>query len=198
MRGDFILKILETVEDAAISMVDLFEVISSSGYGASRSKLEYELSKQRGKRAEKLVEREFKRQQKQKYYNFIRYLKKNGLIDEKKNEGKKILSITKKGREKFLFLKKQNKDFLPEILYQKEEGSKFIIIIFDIPEIDKRKRNWLRAVLRNLEFKMIQKSVWMGKIKIPKDFLSDLHEINLVNCVEIFEISKTGSLERLI
>jgi len=82
--------------------------------------------------------------------------------------------------------------------YQKERGNKFIIVVFDIPEIQKRKRNWLRAALKNLDFKMVQKSVWFGRVKIPKEFLDHLCEMKLIDYVEIFEISKTGSLERLV
>ncbi len=198
MRGEFIYKILEAIGDTITNAVDLFDVISSSGYGVSPSKLEYELSKRQRERSEKSVEENFKRQEKQKYYNFIYYLKKNGLIDEKEKDDKKFFIITKKGKEKLFSLREQNKNRLPNPFYKKESGDKFTIIVFDIPEIKKRKRNWLRAALRDLHFKMIQKSVWMGKIKIPKEFLSDIREMDLIDCVEIFEISRTGSLEKLI
>jgi hypothetical protein len=45
---------------------------------------------------------------------------------------------------------------------------------------------------------MVQKSVWVGKTKIPQDFLDDLFKLKLVDFVEIFEISRTGSLKHLI
>src|SRR3990172_4751526 len=44
---------------------------------------------------------------------------------------------------------------------------------------------------------MIQKSVWSGKTKLPQEFISQLHELNLLSYVEIFTISKTGSLKKL-
>lgn len=198
MRGDFILKILETIGDLAISAVDLSDAILSSGYGASFSKLEYEFSKRQKERYTKSIERNFKRQEKQKYYNLVYYLKKSGLIKEGKKDNRKIFILTKKGKEKLFSLRRRKKDELPRFSYQKEKGDKFTIVIFDVPEIKKRKRNWLRAALKNLDFKMIQKSVWLGKVKIPKEFLDHLYKMELIDCVEIFEISKTGSLERLI
>ena len=45
---------------------------------------------------------------------------------------------------------------------------------------------------------MIQKSVWIGKVKIPKEFLDDLFKLRLIDYIEIFEISKAGSLKNLI
>jgi len=197
MKGDLTLKILETIENLAVSAVDIFDTLLSAGYGASFSKLEYEFLKRQRKHEEKSIKKERGIEAKQKYYNLIYKLKKNDLIEEKIKEGKKFFIITKKGKEKLAFLKKQNKKALPKISYSKQKSNKFVIVIFDIPEEKRAKRDWLRASLRVLGFKMIQKSVWIGKIKLPKQFIDDLFNLNLIDFVEIFEISKTGSLKHL-
>jgi len=44
---------------------------------------------------------------------------------------------------------------------------------------------------------MIHQSVWVGKIKIPRQFILDLEEINILGYIEIFEISKMGSLKKV-
>jgi len=119
------------------------------------------------------------------------------LIKEKTKEGNKFFSLTQKGKIKLSQLKKNSRERLPEIIYQKAKSNKFTIVIFDIPETEKRKRSWLRVALGNLGFKMIQKSVWLGKVKIPKRFLDNLFQFKLVDFVEIFEISKTGSLKQI-
>jgi len=124
-------------------------------------------------------------------------LKRSGLIKEKTKEGNKFFSLTQKGKIKLSQLKKNSRERLPEIIYQKAKSNKFTIVIFDIPETEKRKRSWLRVALGNLGFKMIQKSVWLGKVKIPKRFLDNLFQFKLVDFVEIFEISKTGSLKQI-
>src|SRR3989344_2266184 len=92
---------------------------------------------------------------------------------------------------------KRKEKSLPESKYPIQEKDELKIIIFDIPEAEKRKRAWLRSVLRNLEFTMIQKSVWSGKTKLPQEFISQMHKLNLLSYVEIFTISKTGSLKKL-
>ncbi|MDP3015363.1 MAG: CRISPR-associated endonuclease Cas2 [bacterium] len=198
MKGDVSVKILEVIGDFAGTATDFFDVVLSASYGASYGKLQYEISKRQNQRIGKSMERNLKRQAKQRYYNMVYYLKKDGLIGEEQKNNKRFFILTKKGKEKLAYLKEQNKRRLPEAVYLKEGNNKFVIVVFDIPELEKRKREWLRAVLVNLGFKMIQKSVWMGKVKIPKEFLGDLFKMKLVDFVEIFEISKTGSLEHLI
>ena len=181
-----------------VGTADLLDVILSSSYGASYGKLDYKLSKRKRERESKTAERELKKQEKQKYYNLLFYLKKAGLVEEKHKDSKKFFILTKKGKNKLILLKNKNNEKLPKNFYEKEKNSKFTIVIFDIPEIERRKRDWLRMVLKNLDLKMIQKSVWMGKVKIPKEFLDDLFKLKLIDFVEVFEISKTGSLERLV
>lgn len=89
------------------------------------------------------------------------------------------------------------KNRLPNRHYKKEDKKSLIIMSFDIPEKLRRKRNWLREVLRNLGFNMIHQSVWIGKSKIPKHMIDDLERIKILEFVEILEISKTGTLKNL-
>lgn len=75
---------------------------------------------------------------------------------------------------------------------------KLKIFAYDIPEREKQKRAWLREVLRLLGFRMLQKSLWIGKSKIPEGFLQDLRKKEIMDHVHIFEISKTGTLKELL
>jgi len=198
MRGDIILKILEIIGGTVVNASDVLTAILTSGYGASHAKIAYNISEQRKERRKRLEYNKSKRQIEQKYYNLVYYLKRGGFLKEKHKNNKKLFILTIKGKEKLSYLKRQRVEKLPELSYFKKESDKFIIVIFDIPEVERKKRNWLRAALGNLGLKMIQKSVWMGKVKIPKEFLADIHKLKLVDYIEIFEISKTGSLEHLI
>ena len=56
-----------------------------------------------------------------------------------------------------------------------------MIVIFDIPEIRKNKRNWLRGDLMALGFMQLQKSVWFGPAPLPKKFIEYLNDTNLYN-----------------
>lgn len=192
------MKILDAIETAAVNTTDLLNVILSSSYGASYGKLNREFLKKQGKRESKSLEKRLRREARQKYYNLIYYLKKGGLIKErqKQKSGKNFFILTNNGREKLFRLKQRSREKLPEVSYLKESGDKFVIVIFDVPEKERGKRDWLRFALNNMGLKMVQKSVWMGKIKIPKEFLGDLLKLKLLDFVEIFEISKTGSLEK--
>lgn len=195
------MKILDAIETAAVNTTDLLDVILSSSYGASYGKLNREFLKKQREGESKSLEKRLRREARQKYYNLIYYLKKGGLVEErqKQKSGKKFFILTNNGREKLFRLKQRSREKLPEVSYPKESGDKFdkfVIVIFDIPEKERGKRDWLRFALNNMGLKMVQKSVWMGKIKIPREFLGDLLKLKLLDFVEIFEISKTGSLEK--
>lgn len=201
MKGDLTLRVLEVAKEMSLDLSDLFAVLLSSGYGASYSKLQYGLEKRRYQRYKSVSKDSPERRLKDQYYTLIYKLKKDDLIRLNVRNGKKIVALTKKGEGKLGLLRLRKKNALPSPRYSESsfrgEGNKFTIISFDIPEKERRKRAWLRSVLGNLGFKMIQKSVWLGKVKIPKDFLEDLLKLKLIDFVEIFEITKTGSLKHI-
>lgn len=195
MKGSITLFLLEKIKDAALNSSDLLGAFLTAGYGASYKKLTYDFVKRQSERGKRELQEEIR----QNYYKLIYKLKKEGLIEADLKNNQKIWNITSKGKKKLSALKDRKKNELSKNFYfkeaSKETNGKFIIVAFDIPEKDKRKRNWLREVLKRLGLKMIQKSLWMGKIKLPKLFLDDLKKLNLVDFVEIFEISKTGTLK---
>jgi len=197
MKGEITLKILEIIGDIATNAADVMGAFLDSGYGASRGKIDFEISKRQAARAEKSVDREFQKRIRQDYCNLIYRLKKSGLIREEIENKKKFLFLTRKGKQEMSLLKEKSKNKLPDNFYQRDKGNRFIIVVFDVPEKEKRKREWLRSALKNMEFKIIQKSVWLGKNKIPQKFLLDLSKLNLIDFVEIFEITKGGSLKEV-
>lgn len=198
MKGEFALKILEHISEAAVGVGDLFEAFLISGYGASRGKMEYNLRMAKrhreGKSAEKL---EYIRAQR-RYHNILAWLKRDGLIEEKTKNDKTVFGLTGRGLRKLSFLRNRRKHSLPDVSYNIVESDNFVIIVFDVPEKERRKRAWLRSVLKNMKFKMLQKSVWLGMVKIPKSFIDDLRGLRLADCVEVFEITKTGSLRHVV
>ena len=123
-------------------------------------------------------------------------LKRDGLVKESGEGEEKEYALTVKGEQKLEILK--SKDGFPDTYYTKEKSNKIIIVMFDIPEKDVRKRTWLRMVLNNLDFKMAQKSVWIGKTTIPKELIGDLMRMQLESYVEIFEVGNTGNLKNIL
>jgi len=107
---------------------------------------------------------ERKRSRKQ-FAQFVYYLKKNGYIKIKENQG---VLLTLRGKEKCFFLKHRLGDRL-----KKRKDGKWIMVVFDIPERMRKYRDDFRRFLTSLGFKKFQKSIWV----CPYDVLKDLREI---------------------
>jgi len=188
MKGEITLKVLETIKDFVGEQADLFEAFLNAGYGVSAGKMRYEFDQVQKRKRQDLELRKIRR----RYSNFISGLRSDGLIE------KESFNLTEKGRRKLKALKESCSHKLPNTgAYSKTEGDKYVIVIFDIPEKYKKKRVWLRSALKKLGLELVQKSVWIGRVKIPKDFIDNLAELKLIEYVEIFEISKSGTLKSL-
>ena len=175
--------ILEKIAEATLDTADLIVGMQLAGYGASGKMMRRKAEEFRDRREQFVADLKAR----QRFYNLLSKLKKEGLI--MKNE--KGWSLTKSGHN---FRKKEfpiGKD------YSKEDDNTFKIITFDIPERDRRKRIWLNDVLGKLYFNRLQKSVWIGKTRIPEKFLEDLNALKILHCVHILEITKKGTVAEL-
>ncbi|MCC7160660.1 hypothetical protein IT399_02995 [Candidatus Nomurabacteria bacterium] len=73
----------------------------------------------------------------------------------------------------------------------KKDAPKNLLLIYDIPEGMKKERDWFRRQLKNFDFIMIQKSVWVGPSPLPKDFLDYLKEIKIKDNFKTFKLAKS-------
>ena len=62
--------------------------------------------------------------------------------------------------------------------------------MYDIPKDKKKERDWFRRQLIKFNFRMIQKSVWVGPSPLPKDFLKYITGIKLKENVKTFKLAK--------
>ena len=62
-----------------------------------------------------------------------------------------------------------------------------LMIVFDIPESERRKRDRLRLLLRELSFKQIQKSVWMSEYDHREYIQAEIQDFGLEDYVQLFE-----------
>jgi len=193
--GEIIPKILEILQAQAETTVNLFDIFTSS-YGESYRKM---------RRTIKYGAPNFKTNwaseynQQQKFYSVLNRLKNQGLIQKKNGARKRtIWKITKNGLERLKLIKKEKIFYKRSINYEKELDDKFRIVIFDIPEKERYKRGWLRVVLISLGFSMLQRSVWMGKNKVSEQLLYDLKKHKMLSYVQIFEISKKGTINQTV
>ncbi len=115
-------------------------------------------------------------------YLTLARLKKRGLVTK---EGI-LWKITAKGRS---YLREKSKFALPPHCAKtiSARPQRNMIIAFDIPEKYRRRRDWLRAELSLLGFSILQKSVWFGPARLPKDFISALNMLHLLTYVKFFE-----------
>ena len=190
MKGINKLKILEFLNETSSAIGDLLFIFTVP-YGTSRQGIDYLLRKKHAQDARDAVTREDRR----RFTHLLYSLRKDKLVDEDNN---KILCLTQKGREILERLRAQKSKSLPDNnRYKSESDDELKIIIFDIPEEERQKRDWLRSTLKNLKFSMLQKSVWVGKTKLPKQFIEDIARHKIISYVDIFTISKRGSLRKL-
>ncbi|MFA5791885.1 MAG: CRISPR-associated endonuclease Cas2 [Candidatus Paceibacterota bacterium] len=73
----------------------------------------------------------------------------------------------------------------------KKDSSKDLIVMYDIPHLQKKERDWFRRHLIKFGYTMIQKSVWVGPSPLPKDFLNYLKEIKIEGNFKTFKLAKS-------
>ena len=116
-------------------------------------------------------------------------LKKQGLIAE--GENKKI-HLTEKGKEMIIYVKDRYS------ILEKDWDDKIRIVVFDIPEKKSDIRKWFRVELLLMQFKELQKSVYIGKYPMPDDLYQDLINKEIFENVHIFTINEADKMEEII
>jgi DNA-binding PadR family transcriptional regulator len=191
MKGNLMLRVLGTVEKKDITSMDLLGAFLSAGYRAPRSKVEYLARKNQQARIRNQKEYDTYKQ----YCNLLYRLRRDGLIQISFVNSKKMVSITPQGHKWLSFSRKHShqKFFMINPVMKKNKNP--IVIIFDIPENKRVNRKFLRAALKTIGFRMLQKSVWIGEFDIPKELIDYLYHLKIIDYVQIFEISRTGNLD---
>ena len=78
----------------------------------------------------------------------------------------------------------------------KKNSPKNLIMMYDIPHLQKKERDWLRRHLIKFQYIMIQKSVWVGPSPLPKEFLDYLKEIKIENNFKTFKLAKAYNVQK--
>lgn len=188
MRGESIYKILNFLEDRSMGITDMISSMLESGYGATLGKIDYKYQiKQKNRQIYKI-----NRENKRHLQKYLSKLKTEGFIKE--NEQEKV-SLTVKGQDKLNALKKDKT--IDKKSFKKEKGNRVIIISYDLPVAFNRERDILREILKILGFNLIHKSVWVGRVKLPKQFIIALEKLKILKFVEILEVTKQGTLKEI-
>lgn len=194
-RNEVGLKVLEIIGNLSLSTTDLLDRLTAGGKYLSKE--DYKNLMRRKDRRHMDWSSELKEiYEKQNFYSLLYNLQKSGLIEKHKKKGKTFWLVTKEGKKKKdeLFFKLRTVIFAPKKKYELESSDHPTIVVFDIPEKEKNKREWLRAVLRYLGFELLQRSVWIGNTKLPEELISDLRELELLSAVKIFSVLEKGNI----
>lgn len=108
---------------------------------------------------------------------YLRMLKRRKFIETKRMGEKLMVRLTAKGwqqvlRDRIITAKKKCKDGM-------------CLVIFDVPESERRVRDVLRDFLIDLDFQMIQKSVWATEKDVLRELCALLQGANLHQWVNI-------------
>lgn len=108
---------------------------------------------------------------------------KTGEIKRIVKNGQAYFRLTSQGKEKL------KRDF-PLLSFQRKKwDKKWRIVVFDIAEVSRKRRDMLRKKLEDLGFGMLQKSVWITSYDIALDFREFIKAQRLDDFVYIMEVS---------
>ena len=124
-------------------------------------------------------------------------LRKDGLIAKKGPERKSWWMIIPKGR---IFLRSaaQKKSAPQRLEYPTLPPSDHTVrlVSFDIPEKQRRKRDWLRSELLQCEYRMLHRSVFIGNRPLPEELLEEIASLGLMQYLQIVSIDRMGTLSQ--
>lgn len=105
----------------------------------------------------------------------LKRMEKQGLISIKQEGNQTVVILTKNGKEKLLKYKVDEMRIKPQIRWDK----KFRLVIFDIPVDKSKNRTAFTRKLKEMGFRLIQKSIWVCPYPCEDevDFLKELYEI---------------------
>lgn len=112
------------------------------------------------------------------YYQNIYRLKKRGILEDKNN----TIYLSQKGKILFQNLYRKIKD-------EPLKNNK-ILMIFDIPETKRKVRTWIRNQIKEWDFEMVQKSVWIGYGPLPKEFIERLKYLKVSDGVKVYNLKR--------
>ena len=135
------------------------------------------------------------RQKERELRRILYYMKSRGLIKYDPKDYEHGIKLTQKGAKR---LKKINFDQIT-IPSQKPWDSKWRLVFFDIPEIERTKRNALNQKLKVLGFKQLQFSIWVHPFPCRQEIEAVCEILTVrpyVSYVEITDIDSKKQLQK--
>jgi CRISPR-associated endonuclease Cas2 len=118
-----------------------------------------------------------------KYYDQIYKLNRTGYVKVISKDGKKFLELTTKGQIESLLIASLHEKPL------KWDG-KWRMVIFDIPEEARNRRNQLRSLLTENGFRRLQDSVFVSPHPLNRYAIEYLKESKLISYIRILKVEE--------
>lgn len=112
------------------------------------------------------------------YYKSVHNLKKRGVVKIFQKNGEKLIQLTAKGQIEALLAKAVTP------VKQKWDG-KWRLILFDIPESSRDKRDLIRWILKKNNFIKLQASVFISPYAIRREAIEYLKKTKLIDYIRI-------------
>ena len=136
----------------------------------------------------------------QQFHRTLNNLKRQGLITKSTDQRGSPWALTRIGKERNRQCGVRRRDPFSsaKIIFAKPAGSGITLVAYDIPEKDRRKRNWLRMCLVEMGCEKIQKSVWVAKGSIDEGFVHALRERHLLGNVHVLAVTREGTISQIV
>ena len=132
--------------------------------------------------------RALKREEKRRFSRMLSQLRKKGQITKRGSTKSAVWDVTKEGA---LTLVHIHSKTLPP----KDKDLK--IVLFDIPEKHRGERHRLRQILIANDFKLFQRSSWVGRRPFPEDEYRGMQKRGTDRYVHILTVKDEGTLKNL-
>ena len=115
----------------------------------------------------------------------------NGSISVTRKNNQKFIKITSKGQLELLLQK-------AKIAKRGDWDGKWRLVIFDIPEASKEKRDKLRKLLKQNSFYKLQASVYISPYQLNREALIYLQKIGLIDYIRILRVDEMDNDKKFI
>ncbi len=115
--------------------------------------------------------------------SFLHYLLRKGYIRYVDRNNKRFLQITKKGELRILLAKSK-------IFTRSKWDGKWRVIVFDIPEESSTQRNHFRRMLKDLNYRQLQASVFISPFPMNREAVEYLKETGLMNYIRFLKVEE--------
>ena len=132
------------------------------------------------------------REAKRTLSSILNRLKRQGLVVREGSSRRAVWRITLAGRRYFQEQEKKDKERMVSL--PRSDGLTRIVS-FDVPERERKKRQWLRTQLGLCGYKPLQKSVFLGDCPLPADFIKQVDLFGLGDYVHVVRVEQKGTLE---